>query len=157
MINLGDVAFREGDYDTASAHWHAFLAFWRERGSDEGIGLASLNLGHAALRTGRFEEAQSHFDQAFLHFDALGFREHIGHALLGHAAVSAAQEEPDRAGRPLRAALGILDEVGSDPQSFDPALAGETEATLRLQLTDREPEQVLAAGRTRGSHVLSPC
>jgi len=146
VVNLGDVAFAEGDYATATAHWLEFLDYWQARDGSEGIGLGALNLGLASLRQGRIEEAAAYFVEAQTRFERIGFRAHSGHALLGQAAAAAHRQDPERAADLFRDALTIMQEAGAAPETFDPDLAGEVEAMLREALGDEAFEQRAGPG-----------
>ena len=152
--NLGDAAFKLGDYTTATAHWLNCLSYWQGRGSREGIGGGSLNLGVAALRTNHLDEAEDHLREALSNFEAIGFREQVGNALVGQAAVATRRGDAVRATRLFGAALAILDDVGSAGTAlanFEPTLADETETHLRALLGNEQFEQLLVEGRQNGT------
>ena len=151
--NLGETMFRLADYTTATAYWLDCLSYWRERGSREGVGLGSLNLGIAALRSNQLDEADGRLREALSNFEAVGFREQVGNALVGQAAVATRRGDAVRATRLFGAALAILDDVGSAGSAlanFEPALAHETEAQLRTILGNEHFEQTLVEGRRNG-------
>lgn len=150
VMNLGDVAYAQGDYKTATSHWLECLAHWRERGNDEGVGLASHNLGLVALRSDQLDEARDSFRQALACFESINFREQIAYTLLAQAALAARSGDSYRACLLLGAAHGILDEVGSAQQGVDRALADETEAVLRAALGRAAFENAVATGRQQG-------
>jgi tetratricopeptide (TPR) repeat protein len=151
VINLGEVAYEQGDYDTATAYWSEFLAFWRERESHEGIGLGLLNLGFAALRLGNLDRAADHMREARSHFEAIGFREHIGYTFLAEAAVHLRRNQPEDGAVLLGVALQILEGVGAAAQSVDRTLADETELALRTALGEEAFEIAVQSGRNSPS------
>ena len=143
-LNLAAVAFDTGAHDSAIRLWEDVLAYHREHRSDEGVGFALLNLGLAAYRLGRTEEAGRRFREAEALFGGIGFREHMGHALQGMAAVDAAEGRASSAARLLGRAARLLAETGSAATNFDVSLPGEVEASVRAQLGDEAFEAAFA-------------
>ncbi len=137
-MNLGSVAFDAGDHFTAVPLWIEVRDYHRARGTPEGEGIALLNLGLAAYRLGQMDDACAHFSDAEALFDAIGFREHLAHALQGLAATQAADDRNREAAKLLGRAAALLDETGSGAGTFDAELGREVEAVLRRRLGDRE-------------------
>lgn len=142
-LNLGTVAYNSGDLETAARRWEPVLAYHQARRSDEGAALTLLNLGLVDYRLGRMNRARSRFGEARALFGAIGFREHLGHALQGLAAVAADSGDGEEAARLLAEARGHLDGTGA--ATFNPELALEAEATARALLGDERFEAVSAA------------
>lgn len=137
-MNLGSVAFDAGDHLAAVPLWLDVLAYHRASGTPEGQGIALLNLGLAAYRLGHTDDARAHFSEAEALFDAIGFREHLAHALQGMAATEAADDRNREAARLLGRAAALLEETGSGAGTFDADLAREVEAAVRVRLGDHE-------------------
>ncbi len=137
-MNLGAVAFDAGEHEVAVRLWIDVLEHHRARGTSEGEGIALLNLGLAAYRLGQTDDARKRFTEAEALFDAIGFREHVAHALQGIAATEAAVDRYREAARLLGRAAALLEETGSGASTFDPSLALEVEAIVREQLGERE-------------------
>ena len=91
-MNLGSVAFDAGDHLTAVVLWNDVLEHHRAHDNLEGQAIAHLNLGMAAYRLGHADDAEPHFSAAAELFEAIGFREHLAHALQGLAATEAARD-----------------------------------------------------------------
>ena len=137
-MNLGAVAFDAGEPEVAVPLWIDVLEYHRARGDAEGEGIALLNLGLASYRLGGTDEARERFARAETLFEAIGFREHVAHALQGIAATEAANGRYREAARLLGRAAALLEETGSGTSTFDPSLALEVEAVVREQLGERE-------------------
>jgi predicted ATPase/DNA-binding SARP family transcriptional activator len=137
-MNLGSVAFDAGDQLAAVPLWLDVLDYHRARGTPEGEGIALLNLGLAAYRLGQTDDARVRFSEAGALFDAIGFREHLAHALQGMAATEAAADRNREAARLLGRAAALLDATGSGTGTFDADLAREVEATVRGRLGDHD-------------------
>ena len=131
-MNLGSIAFEAGDHLAAAPLWLDVLDYHRSRGTPEGEGLALLNLGLVAYRLGRTDDARAQFSEAVALFEAIGFREHLAHALQGMAATEAAEERNQQAAALLGRAAALLE------ATFDTDLAREVELTLRERLGDRD-------------------
>lgn len=136
-MNLGSVAFDAGDHSGGISIWVDVLDYHRVRGTSEGMGIALLNLGLGAYRLGQSDDARKRFAEAEALFDALGFREHVAHALQGLAAIEAADDRHREAARLLGRAAALLDETGSGDNTYAD-LAREVEAAARGRLGDRE-------------------
>ena len=145
-MNLGSVAFDAGQPEVAVPLWTDVLEYHRARGDVEGEGLALLNLGLAAHRLGETEDARERFARAETLFKAIGFREHVAHALQGLAAAEAADERYREAAWLLGRAAALLEETGSAASMFDSDLPREVEAVLREQLGDREFASAFSGG-----------
>ncbi|MBA2425187.1 MAG: tetratricopeptide repeat protein, partial [Actinobacteria bacterium] len=137
-MNLGSVAFEAGEHEVAVPLWIEVLEHHHARGNSEGEGIALLNLGLAAYRLGHTKDAQKRFAEAEALFDAIGFREHLAHALQGKAATEAADHRYREAAQLLGRAAALLEETGSGAVTFDADLPLEVEAVVRGQLGDRE-------------------
>ena len=137
-MNLGSVAFESGDHAAAVPLWLDVLDHHRAAGNVEGQGIAQLNLGIAAYRLGDTGDARRCFAEAEELFAAIGFREHLAHALQGLAAIEAADERDVEAAALLGRAAALLGETGSGTGNFDDELAREVEEALRLRLGDQE-------------------
>ena len=130
--------------------WTDVLDYHRTSGTPEGQGLALLNLGLAAFRLGRITDARTRFTEAEGLFSAIGFREHLAHALQGLAATEAAEGRNREAASLLGQAAALLEETGSGAGTFDASLAQETEADVRARLGDQAFSSAFAArDRTR--------
>ena len=145
-MNLGSVAFDAGEHEVAVPLWIDVLDYHRARGTSEGEGIALLNLGLAAYRLGHTNDAQKRFAEAEALFDAIGFREHLAHALQGKAATEAADHRYREAARLLGRAAALLEETGSAAVTFDAALPLEVEAVVRVQLGDGEFASAFSGG-----------
>ncbi len=137
-MNLGAVAFDAGEPEVAVPLWTDVLGYHRARANSEGEGIALLNLGLAAYRLGETDDARRRFTEAEALFDAIGFREHVAHALQGIAATEGAVKRYREAARLLGRASALLEETGSGASTFDPNLPLEVEAVVREQLGDLE-------------------
>ena len=137
-MNLGSVAFDAGDHLRAVVLWNDVLEHHRAHDNLEGQAIAHLNLGMAAYRLGHAEDAEPHFSAAAELFEAIGFREHLAHALQGLAATEAARDRNREAASLLGRAAELLDETGSGTGTWDAELAREVEAAVRARLGDRD-------------------
>jgi len=137
-MNLGSVAFEAGDHETAVVLWTDVLEHHRIQRNVEGEGIAHLNLGIAAYRLGRTDDSATHFSAAAALFEAIGFREHLAHALQGLAATEAARDRNRQAAGLLGRAAALLAETGSGTATFDAGLAREVETAVRERLGDGE-------------------
>ena len=155
-LNLATVEFDTGAHESAIRLWEDVLAYHREHGNDEGAGFALLNLGLAAYRLARTEEAGRRFREAEALFAGIGFREHVGHAMQGIAAVDAAEGRALSAARLLGRATRLLAETGSAATNFDVSIADEVEASARAQLGDEAFEAAFAPAAGELNELTSP-
>lgn len=145
-LNLGITSLDSGDYPAAVELFEDVLASHRRNGSDEGIGFALLNLGLARHRLGDDLAARRDFDEARERFAGLGFRAHVGHAVLGCAAIEARAGRHAEAARLLGAARAELGAIDWSADDFDPELARQVEERVRAALGDEAFESAHAAG-----------
>ncbi len=145
-LNLGITSLDSGDYPAAVELFEDVLASHRRNGSDEGIGFALLNLGLARHRLGDDLAAQRDFDEARERFAGLGFRAHVGHAVLGCAAIEARAGRHAEAARLLGAARAELGAIDWSADDFDPELARQVEERVRAALGDEAFESAYAVG-----------
>lgn len=146
-LNLGVIAQESGDSEGALPYFEEVLSYRQREHNVEGIGFAHLNLGLTRFRLGALAAARGHFVEAFDAFGKIGFREHVGHALQGLAAVEAGEGEYLEAARCLGRAEQILTEVGASLDEFDSTLALEIEAAAREALGADAFAQAVAEGR----------
>jgi tetratricopeptide (TPR) repeat protein len=146
-LNLACVALDAGDLDDAETLFQEVHAYHRRAGApDEGIGFALLNLGLTAQRRGRVEDARARFSGALEAFTRIGFRQQVGHALQGLAAVAAIAGDASEAARLLGSADALLADVGAG--ALDGAMVDETALASRARLGEDAYAAAYAAGRT---------
>jgi predicted ATPase/DNA-binding SARP family transcriptional activator len=149
-MNLGSVAFDAGDHAAAVPLWTDVLDYHLTSGTPEGQGLALLNLGLAAFRLGQITDARTRFTEAEALFSAIGFREHLAHALQGLAATEAAVDHNREAASLLGQAAALLEETGSGAGTFDASLAQDVEAAVRARLGDQDFSSAFSAQMQHG-------
>ena len=110
--NLGDIALREGEMETARLHFQHAVALYRELSNahDEAIGLTNLAL--VALAEGDINEAAVLLGSALRVAGDLGNKMLIFVCLLGWAEVAAQRGNTARAARLLGAADALREEIG---------------------------------------------
>jgi predicted ATPase/DNA-binding SARP family transcriptional activator len=117
-LNLGIVALDSADYEEAKALFEDVLAHHRRAGNEEGIGFAQINLGVVYHALGDHGASLEAFREGGEHFDGVGFRAHVAHALQGFAAFEASEGRFLEAARLLGRARSELDEVGASETDF---------------------------------------
>jgi predicted ATPase/DNA-binding SARP family transcriptional activator len=135
-LNLAVVYLDWGKTEDAIPMLEDVLEYNRRSGNVEGSGFALLNLGEADYHLGDYARARLRFEEARIAFASVGFRTHVGHALIGLAGVEASSARHEEAARLLGQANAVLAEVGASRDDFDPTLATKVETEARARLGD---------------------
>jgi tetratricopeptide (TPR) repeat protein len=136
QLNLAVVYLDWGKTEAAIPMFEDVLEYNRRSGNVEGSGFALLNLGEADYHLGDYARARLRFEGARMAFASVGFRTHVGHALIGLAGVEASSARYEEAARLLGQASAVLAEVGASRDDFDPTLATKVETEARARLGD---------------------
>jgi predicted ATPase/DNA-binding SARP family transcriptional activator len=136
QLNLAVVYLDWGKTEAAIPMLEDVLEYNRHSGNVEGSGFALLNLGEADYHLGDYARARLRFEEARTAFASVGFRTHVGHALIGLAGVEASSGRHEEAARLLGQANTVLAGVGASRDDFDPTLASKVEADARARLGD---------------------
>src|SRR5205085_8673644 len=111
------------------------LAVARANDNVEGMGFALLHLGLTSFELGDDEGARAAWEEARAMFAEFGFPEHVGHALLGLAALEGREGSHTSAARLLGSADAALAEAGvSGTDVFRSHVAVQAEAEARRHL-----------------------
>jgi predicted ATPase len=110
--NLGGIALRKNEAETARTHLNQALELHRERSDARGEAEALVCLSLAALAEGETHEAAALLDSSLRLASDLGERELIFSCLLGGAEVAARRGETVRAARLLGVADALREETG---------------------------------------------
>ncbi len=172
LVNLGDVAAAQGDYERAETLYEEALAVRRQMGNANGIAYCLFNLGDVAWGQGKYTEARRGLEESLALFREVGDRLGMGYALHSLARVAHAEGNDRQAAVFLGEALPLRQELGdrrgviecveglaSVASTHDPALAVSLYAAANalrtgfntpLRPTDHGvQEQELAAIRAR--------
>lgn len=117
--NLGILANVRGDLATATAHYRASLAAFREAGDDRGCALAWHNLGMAAADQGRWTEAEAHYAESRQVAEQIGDRHLQALCLLNGSEVHLAHQRYEAALGAVEGALRIFDQLGTSLDKAD--------------------------------------
>ncbi len=117
--NLGILANVRGDLATATAHYTASLAAFREAADERGCALAWHNLGMAAADQGRWDEAEAHYAESRRAAVQLGDRHLEGLCLLNGSEVHLAHQRFEAARVDAEVALRIFDSLGTSLDKAD--------------------------------------
>jgi predicted ATPase/DNA-binding SARP family transcriptional activator len=113
VVEAGNTAGDEGDYDRALALYQSALPALEEAGDLITIGLAYSYMGGSFERTGRNDEAIASYDRAGEIFRETGAERRLGHNLTQLALVLTRKQEYEEARALLLEALVILERKGS--------------------------------------------
>src|SRR5207245_931093 len=94
ISQLGNVACRQGDYETATALHQESLAIWQGRDDNGGIALAHHRLGIVARQQGDYPKARALHAQSLALWQELGNNHDVAGCLEQLAAVAAAEGQP---------------------------------------------------------------
>jgi tetratricopeptide (TPR) repeat protein len=144
--NLGYLDLTLGDLDAAERHLRASIDLLRELGAREETAIPVQNLGFVALRRGDIAAARALFEESRELSEAVGWQEGVNYALVGLAAVLAAEGRGEQAGEALGAAERVRRETGVSLEPLERAVNEETVAAVRAALGD----EAYAAARRRG-------
>jgi predicted ATPase len=111
-MNLGNIAYRSGDFQTALDHELAAAELFREVGKDFELGAAVGNCGWYSLSLGDPAGAEEFFRRSIALFDQLGAIHHVAGCLLGLGAALVARHEESRGAQLLGAAASLRAEPG---------------------------------------------
>ena len=144
--NLGYLALTLDDVDEAERRLRASLELLRELGAREETAIPVQNLGFVALRRGDVPAARALFEESRELSEAVGWQEGVNYALVGLAAVLAAEGRAEQAGEALGAAERVRRETGVSLEPLERAVNEETVVKVRAALGD----EAYAAARQRG-------
>lgn len=152
MNNRAYIALGRGDCERAVALCEQSSRLGSEIGNEEVMAQALLNLGFASLGLDRLAEASAALVRGLQLAAELGFRDWVGYALEGLAALSAANGRMDRALRLVASAAALRDETGTQ---LDPAEQKVHDDTLDAVHKSFSSEEIEAAFRDRTSQTLA--
>jgi tetratricopeptide (TPR) repeat protein len=136
IVNLGEVALAQGDYEEAAECSTEALELYREEDSlSTGALVAQFNLASALFHLRRVSEARLLFRETLLRLRELGYSEGQAWCVMAAAAVLANDGRTHDAGRLLGAAEAMIEEIGvnigpSERNLCDIVTRGLDEATL---------------------------
>jgi Tetratricopeptide repeat len=111
-INLGEVAARAGQYQTALDYSEAAVVLFREVADDGGVGVSLEACGWNALALSHPAKAQQAFRDSLVIFDRLGSLRRTAMSALGIGAALVAEHKEERGVRLLAAAASLRKEFG---------------------------------------------
>ena len=152
-LNLGEVASRLGEHESAIALFEEVLASFQRSASVGSMGVAHLNLGLVRHELGDYGASQRDFEQARTCLESVGFRQQAAYALQGLAACEASGSHFEEAARLLGEARRELDEIGLPSDAFAPDMIASIESKARAALGDEGFE---AASSRRPSELAMP-
>jgi non-specific serine/threonine protein kinase len=125
---LANMTFAKGDHARALALYHEALASLEAVGDHPEIARVHCEMGWTALASADARAAQGAFVRAVHEYEVVGSPRGTGLALLGLAAVEAAEGRPERAVTIAAAARALSDRAGVViAHPMDPGLAGRIE------------------------------
>jgi tetratricopeptide (TPR) repeat protein len=147
LNNLGNVVREQGDLAAARALFAESLVLQRELGSKEGMAGALANLGLVARDEGDYPAARARFEESLMLWREQGNTLGIVRCLEELAAVTAAQEQPQRAARLWGVAAALREVLGAPLSPDDAASLDGFVATARARLDEASFQAAWAAGR----------
>jgi ATP/maltotriose-dependent transcriptional regulator MalT len=105
--NLGDVAIREGDPDTAETHLRSAMKIFAERGDGWGTAVCQRELARVAILRGELDEARALLADALSFFRRWEDRDWLAGCLEVLAELTVHRREPVRAARLAGAAAAL--------------------------------------------------
>lgn len=141
LINLGYIAWEQGQHAEARRHYRECLAIRREIGDRHGIAYVLNNLGDVALDLEENSEAQEYFSEALLIALEVQATPVALEALTGLARLLARQGEIERA-------VAWLTMTAHHPATIDEVRDKATQLLERL--TEQLPAPVAASAKARG-------
>jgi len=148
---LSQMTFAKGDHAKALALYHEALESLEAVGDHPEIARVHCEMGWTALAAADARAAQRAFVRAVHEYDVVGSPRGTGLALLGLAAVEAAQGRPERAVMIAAAAHALSERAGVVIQHpMDPGLAARIEA-LKASIPKATLEDLVA-----NANALSP-
>ena len=147
LINLGEIAFLERDYELSRELTLLAMAIFRERNNQLGCATGLLNLACVALYSGDVDEARSSLRESIGICAALRYGALSTSCLQACAAILAHTKRPREAASLLGASERLLEEMGSRPEATERQMNGETQVLIRVELDDRDIAVAWQAGR----------
>ncbi len=147
LINLGEIAFLERDYERSRELTLLAMGIFRERNNQLGCATGLLNLACIALYCGDVEEARSSLRESIEicvapRYDALS-----ASCLQACAAILAHTKRPREAASLLGASERLLEEMGSRPEATERQMNEETQALIQAALDEQGFANAWQAGR----------
>ena len=112
-LELGQVAFGRGDYDTAEQHFQAALAIFEELGDQSAVALSYHRLGNLALVRGDYDIAEQRYQAAVAIFEEVGDQGNAAAVYHQLGVVAQRRGDNDAAEQRYQAAAAILEELGA--------------------------------------------
>jgi tetratricopeptide (TPR) repeat protein len=113
--NLGTIAARTGDEQSAAAHLHLARDLHELSGNVTERAHADLNLGRAAARTGSLAEAEERLALAQRGYERAGRVLDVAGCRMSRAVIALRQERPRDAANLLDEAIAVLEQAGEMP------------------------------------------
>jgi ATP/maltotriose-dependent transcriptional regulator MalT len=146
LTHLGEVADAQGDYQAAQALLEESLAIWHEMDLQSHLAYSLHRTGRVAQHQADLGAARSRFVEGLAMQRDSGNRRGIADCLEGLAAVTGAQQQPERAARLLAAAEALRAATGIPLPPVERPDHDRSVASVRATLGD----QAFAAAWTEG-------
>ena len=147
LINLGEIAFLERDYEVARELTLLAMGIFHERDNQLGRATGLLNLACVALYTGDVDDARSLLRESIGICVALRYGALSTSCVQACAAILAHTKRPREAASLLGASERLLEEMGSRPEATERQMNEETQGLIRAELDDPEIAAAWQAGR----------
>src|SRR5439155_22998075 len=111
LVNLGILAFDQGDYAAAGPLYEECLGTFRELGDKQGVAISLINLGEVAHEQGDYGAARTLHEEGLAISRELGDKLGIAWSLDAFAALASVQEQSKRAPRLWGASETLREEM----------------------------------------------
>jgi predicted ATPase/class 3 adenylate cyclase len=147
LINLGEIAFLERDYERSRELTLLAMEVFRERDNQLGCATGLLNLACVALYSDDVDEARSSLRESIGLCVAMRYSALSTSCVQACAAILAHTNRPREAASLLGASERLLEDMGSRPEATQRQMNEDTQALIRAELGDREIAVAWQAGR----------
>jgi predicted ATPase len=113
LVVAGRLAYLQGDYEAAKAHFEENLAIWRETGDRHNMSHALIALGSAATGQGEYAAARSLYEESLAIQEELREKPYMAMALAGLGETILNQEQHGEAKPLVERSLALFRETGN--------------------------------------------
>ncbi len=147
LVNLGDVAREQMDYERAATLYAEGLAIERDLGDREGSAMSLHNMGYIALHQRDYARAATLFKESMQFHQEQGRKSGIIECVAGLGSVAAARGQSERAARLFGASDALFAAIQATMYPSDKSEYDRSVAAARIQIGEAAFNAAWAEGR----------